>query len=436
LDVTNAIKRIEADLPKDILPPQIFKVSDATKPVMTLALRPKPGSHLTLEKVRQLADNEISEDFLRIKEVGNVEVFGGYIPEVCVDIDTRKLHAFGLSLEKVMMAIKSQNMNLPIGLILKKRQQFQLKVFGKKKDISELEQIVITNNSGQQVLLKDVARVWVCHKDNQSFFLGNGYPAIGLNILRPETGHVTTTIAAVEKALPAILAKYPQISFEIVDTQKELIETSIKNMSEALRDSVIMTVSVIFLTLASLRLASLAAVSIPLACFMAFAGMYFFGYELNIVTLTAIILSVGLLVDDSIVVIENIERHVRELGKPIKRAVIDGLNEIVLADWAGTFTTVIVLVPIMFVGGYPQKILRPLSATLSLTLLASFLISVSVIPLLAPYIMGKTIKRNKLERLVGYVDRFMLEPLRNLFVALVKIAILHRFLFILAIIVA
>jgi multidrug efflux pump subunit AcrB len=233
----------------------------------------------------------------------------------------------------------------------------------------------------------------------------------------------------VEKALPEIKAKYPEISFEIVDTQKGLIKTSIKNMSEALRDSVIMTVSVIFLTLASLRLASLAAVSIPLACFMAFAGMYVMGNELNIVTMTAIILSVGLLVDDSIVVIENIQRHVIKLKKPIKQAIIDGLNEIVLADWAGTFTTVIVLVPIMFVGGYSQKILRPLTIVLSLTLLSSFIVSVTVIPLLAKYMAGKR-DMNIIERFVKVVDRFIIGQIRDFFVSFVGFALRHRLFFI------
>ncbi len=431
-DVANALKRIESRLPAAALPPEIFKVSDATAPVFTLALSAKKGSHLDLAKVRQLADNEIKEAFLQIPEVGNVEVFGGFLPEIAISVDPVKLRALGISLAQVIGAVRSQNVNIPNGLIIRKDEQYRIKTYGEKKDLARIADIVVAVKGGAAVRLKDIAGIKVSYRDRQSLFIGNNREAIGLNILRPEKGgHVTTTIAALEKALPKIRAQFPEINFKTADTQKNLIETSINNMAQALRDSIMMTVLVIFVMLASMRLASLAAVSIPLVCFMAFAGMYMLGYELNIVTMTAIILSVGLLVDDTIVVIENIQRHAVKLKKPIDRAVVEGLNEIVLADWAGTFTTVIVLVPIMFVGGYPGKILRPLTVVLSLTLLSSFVVSVTIIPLLARYFAGKT-TRNRFERLFEILDRYTITPVTNFFSDLVVFALSHRLLFILA----
>ncbi len=431
-DVANALKRIEAGLPTDTRPPEIFKVSDATAPVFTLALSAKKGSHLDLAKVRQLADNEIKEAFLRIPEGGNVEVFGGFLPEIAISVDPVKLRALGLSLAQVIGAVRSQNVNIPNGLIIRKDKQYRIKTYGEKKDLARIADIVVAAKDGATVHLKDIAGIKVSYRDRQSLFIGNNREAIGLNILRPEKGgHVTTTIAALEKALPKIKASFPEINFKTADTQKNLIETSIMNMAQALRDSIIMTVLVIFVMLASMRLAALAAVSIPLVCFMAFAGMYLMGYELNIVTMTAIILSVGLLVDDTIVVIENIQRHAVKLKKPIHRAVVEGLNEIVLADWAGTFTTVIVLVPIMFVGGYPGKILRPLTVVLSLTLLSSFVVSVTIIPLLARYFAGKTTS-NRFEKIFELLDRFTIIPITNFFSKLVLFALSHRFIFILA----
>ncbi|MFW8602339.1 efflux RND transporter permease subunit [Desulfobacterota bacterium M19] len=431
-DVANALKRIEASLPSAARPPEIFKVSDATAPVFTLALSPKKGSHLDLAKVRQLADNEIKEAFLRVPAVGDVEVFGGFQPEIAISVDPVKIRALGISLAQVIEAVRSQNVNIPNGLIIRKDDQYRIKTYGEKKDLARLANIVVAARGGTVVHLKDIAGIKVSYRDRQSLFIGNKREAVGLNILRPDKGgHVTTTIAALEKALPGIEARFPEINFKIADTQKTLIETSITNMAQALRDSIIMTVLVIFVMLASMRLAALAAISIPLVCFMAFAGMYLLGYELNIVTMTAIILSVGLLVDDTIVVIENIQRHAVKLKKPIRRAVVDGLNEIVLADWAGTFTTVIVLVPIMFVGGYPGKILRPLTVVLSLTLLSSFVVSVTVIPLLARYFAGKTI-RNRFERFFELLDRFTITPVTDFFSNLVIFALSHRLIFILA----
>ncbi len=431
-DVANALKRIESRLPDTARPPEIFKVSDATAPVFTLALSPKKGSHLDLAKVRQLADNEIKEAFLRVPQVGNVEVFGGFMPEIDISADPVKLRALGISLAQVIEAVRSQNVNIPNGLIIRKHDQFRIKTYGEKKDLARIADIVVAARDGAVVHLKDIATIKVSYRDRQSLFIGSKREAVGLNILRPEKGgHVTTTITAVEKALPKIKARFPEINFKIADTQKNLIETSIKNMAQALRDSIIMTVLVIFVMLASMRLAALAAVSIPLVCFMAFAGMYMMGYELNIVTMTAIILSVGLLVDDTIVVIENIQRHAVKLKKPIQRAVVDGLNEIVLADWAGTFTTVIVLVPIMFVGGYPGKILRPLTVVLSLTLLSSFVVSVTIIPLLARYFAGQTTS-NRFEKIFEVLDKFTITPITDFFSSLVLFALSHRLVFILA----
>ena len=434
-DIANALKRIGSKLPPDIRPSRIFRVSDATTPVFTLAIIPKKESHLDLAKVRQLADNEIREDFLRIPDVANVEVFGGYFPEVSVEIDPVKLHAYGLSLEQVILALRGQNVNIPDGLIIREDGQFLIKTQGERLKKEEFASIVVAHepgNGGGEVHLGDIASIKTLYQERQSLYRGNGRAAIGINLLRPEKGHVTTTIAAVEKALPAIRAKYPGISIEVADTQKIIIESSIENMVDALRDAIIMTVGVIFLILADTRISLLAAISIPFTYFLTFAAMYLFGYELNIVTLTAVIVAVGLLLDDAIVVIENIERHYYRIGKPIYRAVVDGLNEILLADWAGTYTTVIVLIPIMFIGGYVEKILRQFTVVLSFALLSSYVVSVTVIPLLAPYLVRTDSKKNGFERVVALFGTHVIDPIRDFFASLIDTALSHKWLFIIS----
>jgi multidrug efflux pump subunit AcrB len=437
-DVANALKKIESRLPVDTRPPEIFRVSDATTPVFTLALIPHPESHLDLAKVRQLADNEIREAFLRIPEVAKVEVFGGYSPEMTVEVDPVRLHAHNLSLSQVIMAIRKQNINIPDGLIINKHSQFLIKTQGERLLKSKLATIVIaheTANGGGELHLDDIATIKTDYQERQSLFRGNNQAAIGINLLRPEQGHVTTTIAAVEKALPAIARQFPAIDFQLADTQKSIITTSISNMTDALRDAIIMTIAVIFLILANLRMSLLAAISIPFTYCLTFAAMYVLGYELNIVTLTAIIVAVGLLLDDAIVVIDNIERHYHTLQEPIKESVLNGLKEIMLADWAGTYTTVIVLLPIMFIGGYVQKILRPLTVVLALSLLASYIVSVTVIPILAPYFIRTTSRKNRLEKTAALFDHFVINPISNFFVGLIHNALRHKSLFILPIII-
>ncbi len=416
-DVNAALNRIMPNLPAEMLAPRIFRISDATAPVITLAISPKPDSSLTLSKVRQLCDNEIQEAFLRIREIADVEVFGGYGPEISLTIDRDRLTRFGFSVDMVIAAIYAQNRNIPSGLLIRKTDELMIKIQGERSQRHELGDIVIgRSGEGSAVYLKDIAGIVTAHEQRRSFFRGNGHPAIGLNILRAEGGNVTTTLNAFNKALPEVSAAFPELVFEVADTQGELINTSVFNLLTSLRDSVILTVVVIFLILARMRTTLLAAISIPFTFLLTFAGMKLIHYELNIVTMTAIILAVGLLVDDAIVVIENIARHVSSGGKSLFQASVDGTKEIFLADFAGTVTTLMVLVPIMFVGGYSQKILRPLAVVLSLALLASYVVSVTVIPMLAPKLMKFGRKANRIEIVLQRFCEFWIIPLQQLFI--------------------
>ncbi len=429
VDVSAALDRIWASLPKGLLPARIFRVSDATAPVCTLAVYPKPGAPLDLAKVRQLADNELREALLRIPEVAQVEVFGGYFPEVRLEVDRDKLARYGLNLSQVISAIYAENLNIPGGLLIRSHDQILIKVAGERLEKQKLLDLVVARTKNGEIHLRDIARLKTLYAERESLFHGNGRPAIGINILRPEKGHVTVTLAGLHRELPKIKKMFPELAFEVADTQENLIRTSISNMIDALRDAVVLTVGVIFIILARWRMTLLAAISIPFTYFMTFFGMRLLGFELNIVTLTAVIVAVGLLLDDAIVVIENIDRH-HHLGKPPFQAAVDGTKEIWLADFAGTITTVAVLVPILFIGGYVEKILRQFAAVLILALLSSYAVSITVIPLLSPRILRGDTRRNALERLLYRVSEGILEPLRNFFVALFDFAVTKRLLFI------
>ncbi|MBL0715488.1 MAG: efflux RND transporter permease subunit [Desulfosarcina sp.] len=422
-DVNASLNRIMPTLPAEMLPPRIFRISDATAPVQTLAVSPKPESPLTLSKVRQLCDNEIQEGFLRVQGIADVEVFGGYRPEISLTIDRDRLARFGFSVDNVIAAIYSQNRNIPSGLLIRNTDELMIKIHGERSRRHELGGIVIGRSvEGSAVYLRDIASIVTSHEQRRSFFHGNGKPAIGINILRAEGGNVTTTLHALNNVLQDVRIAFPELMFEVVDTQGELINTSVSNLLTSLRNSIILTVAVIFLIIARMRTTLLAAISIPFTFLLTFAGMKFIHYELNIVTMTAIILAVGLLVDDAIVVIENIDRHAATGDKSLFQASVDGTKEIFLADFAGTITTLSVLVPIMFVGGYSQKILRPLTVVLSLALLASFVISVTVIPLLAPKLMKPGRQANRIETVLQRLCEFWITPLQDFFIRSFRLA--------------
>ncbi|MFO7876484.1 MAG: efflux RND transporter permease subunit [Desulfovermiculus sp.] len=430
VDVSAALDRIQSSLPSKLLPPRIFRVTDATTPVATLAVRATPDSRLDLSTVRQICDNDLREALLRIPEVSQVEVFGGRRPEVRLAVDRIKLEEFGLSLEQVTAAVAAQNRNIPGGTVIRSKEQFLVSIQGEKLQIRELEDIVLASDGSGEVHLRDVAEISLSHQDMFSFFHGNGREGVGMNILRPETGHVSSTLASFMEHLPEIEAKFGNLDLEIVDTSGDIIQTSIQNMISALRDAILLTVAVIFLLLARTRATALTVVSIPFTFLLTFAGMRFLGLELNIVTMTGIILAVGLLVDDSIVIIENIDRHFRKGGQSALQAARTGTREIYLADFSGTLTTVAVLVPIMFVGGYPEQILRPLALTLSLALVFSYLVSITIIPLLAPYLLGSSRVEDRVGKVLEWMSSRIVGPLQTFFVRVFTLGSRIRWLFI------
>ena len=431
-DVANGLQKIKALLPVDSRPPMIFKVSSATPPVLTLALRPKASSPIDLSMVRQLADNAIKERLLQLPEVANVEVFGAHQPVVRVSLDRDKLAEYSLTPADVSQRLSAFNANQPIGLLITGQSQFLLKRTGEFKTIGDVGRIVVAHLPGGDVHLADIATIRRGTVEAQSAYHGDGRPAIAINIQRANSGNTLRTIAAVSALLPSLEKQYPGIEFSIPDTQGELINLSVGNMLDALRDAVIMTVIVIFLFLADLRGMALAAISIPFTYLLTFAAMWLIGYEFNMVTLTAVIIAVGMLLDDAIVVLENIERHYHEEGVDVHKAVVGGTQEVMLAIFSGTYATVMVLLPIIFIGGFVQTVLRPLSVSLVIALAVSYLVSVTVIPLLAPLLLRRSggAGRNRFERVVGNFDRRLVEPVRDFYVWLTGVALNHRWLFI------
>ncbi len=433
-DVANGLQKIKAKLPSNVRPPMIFKVSSATHAVLTLALRPKEGSPLDLSMIRQIADNQIKERLLQLPEVANVEVFGAHQPVIRVELDRDRLERFGLTAPAVRERLVAFNANQPVGLLITSDSQFLLKRTGEFERISDVGRITIARRpGGGAVHLADVATIRRGVLEPQSAYHGNGRPAVAVNIQRATTGNALRTIADVSSVLPELEKSYPGVDFSIPDTQGDLIELSVGNMLDALRDAVIMTVIVIFLFLADLRGMTLAAISIPFTYLLTFAIMWLIGYEFDMVTLTAVIIAVGMLLDDAIVVLENIERHYHEVGTDVREAVVGGTQEVMLAIFSGTYATVMVLLPIIYIGGFVQTVLRPLSVSLVIALISSYIISVTVIPLLAPFLLKRSDGggRNRFERIVFRFDELVVEPIRDFYVRLTGVALRHRGLFLL-----
>ena len=407
LDVQNAIGRIRAQLPKDILEPRIYRVTDATRPLLTVALSPMPGSSRTLSEIRLLAENQIKDQILALPGIADVEVFGGHQPEVKVRADRDRLAANGLSIGDVAAALAKQNVSAPAGTIYSLRNEYLMKTTGEFADLQQIRQLPIRHSDQGWLRVADVAEVSLGEAEQRSIYHGNGKPAIAINVLRPDNGPTVSAIESFKGFLPKLQARYPDIRFEITDDQQPIIDLNVDGMRSSLWQAVALTVLIIFIFLADMRAAVVVSVNIPLAFLAGLVVLWFSPYTLNMVTLSGLIISVGMVVDASIVVLENIYRHYRDMKRPdAAMAAQEGTDEVALAITAGMLTTVIVLIPVMFSGGYSQQTMRPLNLMISAALVASLLIAITIVPLMASRLLARSHEhRNFLERLLANTDK-------------------------------
>jgi multidrug efflux pump subunit AcrB len=377
-DVSNSLDKIKSELPSSILPPKILQITAATAPIVTIALSSK-DKNIALQDLRQLAQTKIKHRLIKLQGIANIDVFGGYDKELQIIVDKEKLDQYGLDLSQVMATINSNNDDYAIGFVTSQKDRYLLKSNAKRDSVDALKAMHITPD----IKLGDISKIYFGHYENSALYFGNQKEAIAIAVQRGIDADVLKSIEIIEQEIDELKKLYPELNFEVTDTQKDTIVQSTTNMFEGLRDAIIMSTIVVFFFLASFRQVLVVLVTIPIVYASTIALMWIVGIEFNVVTLTGIILALGLLLDDTVVVMENIERHYKEGNEGIHKSVLNGTKEIIFADLSGTITTMIALSPMLFVGGYPQTVFQPLVGTLLLALGASFIISITAVPLLS-----------------------------------------------------
>jgi len=393
VDVNNALSIARSKLPANANP-AIYTSGAFTLPVEVISLTPKESS-LSLPDLRKIADSFIKPYLLSKPVIGNVEVFGGYQSAINIALDPLKAKKYGLDFNKIANVISGTNKDMPLGFLKGKNGFFTLTYYGDRADVNGLKHLVVAPN----VHLEDVADVNWGYQKRFSGYMGNGKEGIAMAIQRAPGGSVLDVSKAARAELEVLKAQYPNIEFHISDTQRDLIETANENMLQALRDAIIYTLIVLMFFLGNFRAIIAAGLSIPMVFFGTMAVIYLFGGELNIVVYTAIILALGMLVDDAVVVLENIERHLGEMKEDLNTAIEEGTREVLSPILFGTIATIVIMFPLMFVGDFPQHIFRPLISTLIIALLVSYFLSITFIPKLSLYLYKNGTEKNRIEKL-------------------------------------
>jgi len=379
-EVQRKIDGVRADLPKEIYTPTVTKSDINDFPIVRIALS---SEVLDARELYQLADENIAERLEQLPGVSSIEIVGGQEREIRIEVDNDRLRAYNLSITHVSQALQRENLDFPTGKINSPTSQYIVRVAGKFTRPEAMNDIVLLANGDNKVYLRDVARVLDTYNEDVTYTRLNGNAAVGL-LLQRQSGANSVQVAELARAE---LTKIEQeqkgrIHFEIAQDITRFTLHSVDEVKRDLGIAVLMVALVLFVFLHSFRNSFIVLLSIPTSLITTFIMMQAFNFTINLVSLMALALVIGILVDDSIVVLENIHRHL-ERGEEQKSAALKGRSEIGFAAIAITLVDVVVFLPIALIGGIVGKIFKEFGLTIVVSTLLSLFVSFTLTPMLA-----------------------------------------------------
>ena len=409
-DVQAAINAAAVDLPSGMpSPPQYFKFDTAQIPILFLTLT---STGLPQDQLFDLADTMLKPAVAQIDGVAQVQVFGGTPHAMRIELDNNALAAKGLTTNDVANALRAANVTSPQGTLSNGRTQMTVSASDGLQTPAEFARLLISVKNGTPVRLSDVARVYGGQQDEYQAAWFNDARAVGLQISKRPEANAVATVEAIRARLPQLRASLPQnVTMTPVFDLTQTTKSALHEVQVALLISIVMVVLVMLVFLRRLRPTLIATLSVPLSLAGAFVVMWALGYTLNTLSLVALVLCIGFVVDDAIVVIENIVRHM-ERGEPPMQAALAGVREIGFTVISITLSLVAVFAPLLFGNNMLVMLLREFSVTLTAAVVISALVSLTLTPALCAYLLTHEPERSKppgrIERAVENFDRNLL----------------------------
>ncbi|NLS27683.1 Multidrug resistance protein MdtC [Sphingomonas sp. S2M10] len=417
-DVRSAIQQIRGNLPDGILEPQVGRVDSASS--NDVASFTATATDMTVEQLSWYIDNSVSKELLSISGMAAVQRNGGVSREVSVVLDPVKLASFGLTASQVNQQLRQVNLNAAGGRAQISGFEQSLRVVGNAKDAYTLGQTQIATGTGGTVRLANIATVKDGYAERRNFARYDGHPVISFDIQRAKGASDVTIFEEAQKKLQALEKNNPKVRFELLDNASKYAKEQFDTAMEAMIEGAVLAVIVVFLFLRDWRATVISALAIPLSAIPSFWFMDMMGFTLNQMTLLALSLVAGVLVDDAIVEIENIVRHMR-MGKSAYQASIDAADEIGVAVLATTMSIVAVFLPVGLMPGISGQFFK----NFGLTVVAAVLMSLAVARMLTPMIAAYFLKAH------GHVEHGGGLMMR-LYIRLLEWTLMHRWVAILA----
>jgi len=376
-EVRTRIDRIRGRLPEDADPPTLFKFDSNSFPIMGIGLE---GDY-DVVTLREIATNDLSARLERAEGVASVTIDGGLRRQIHVDLSREKITALNLPVDRVIQMLRIENKNLPLGEISEADRTFLLRSPGQFTNIGEIQNLMIMARGGAPVYLKDIANVTDSTEDRRSVTRINGKPGIRMRVTKQSGTNTIQVAQAVKREIEKINREVPGVRLTLLDDNSVFIERSINAVKEAGLLGGALVILIIFLFLRDIRSTLIICTSIPVSIIGTFALLYFGGYTLNTLTFGGLALGIGMIVDASIVVLENTYRHL-EMGKDRMTAAIDGSEEVWSAILASVLTHIAVFVPMLFLTGVSSILFGQLAAVVAFSLVMSLLVAVTIVPVL------------------------------------------------------
>ncbi len=378
-EVREKIAAIRADLPADIEDPVIQRLDPASQPIFTVTV----SGERSEKEITTYTKNVIKKRLENVPGVGRVDLVGGAEREIQIEVDAARLQGYGLSIQDIIQNVADANVEVPAGNLVQGPRQLLLRTMGKYTAVGDFNKVIVATPGGRVVHLSDVARVIDGVKERQSLSRLNGLNAASLNILRQSGSNTVRVADAIKQQLERIGKELPgDIHLTIARDNSTFIRDSVNDVIFNILYGGLLAVIVVYLFLANHRPTLISAIALPTSIIASFIIMYALNFTLNIISLLALSLAVGLLIDDAIVVIENIYRHMQQGETPMEAAKA-ATAEIGLAVMATTFTIVAVFIPVAFMPGIVGRFFYQFGITVSVSVLVSLFVAFTLTPMLS-----------------------------------------------------